>query len=138
MKFPRLILGFLCSLATASPAQTRYGSPSSVVITTNFIREVDGKIYDILQSQLWHDFSGKIIKKLDDCVRLQTYVTKNEYDYGGKDNMGRSGWEEFRNLIPPCYLYVRPAPLCIALVQTSYDRGSAALEFEARLPAGSP
>ena len=81
MKFTRLILGFLCGLATASPAQTRYGSPSSVVITTNFIREVDGKIYDIRQSQLWHDISGKIIKKLDDGVRLQTYVTKNEYAY---------------------------------------------------------
>ena len=81
MKFTWLILGVLISLATSSPAQTRYGSPSSVVITTNFIREVDGKIYDIRQSQLWHDISGKIIKKLDDGVRLQTYVTKNEYAY---------------------------------------------------------
>jgi hypothetical protein len=81
MKFTRLILGFLCGLATASPAQTRYGSHSSVVTTTNFIREVDGKTYDIRQSQLWHDISGKITKKLDDGVRLQTYVTKNEYAY---------------------------------------------------------
>ena len=81
MKFTWLILGVIIGLATASPAQTRYGSPSSVVITTNFIRVVDGKIYDIRQSPLWHDISGKIVKKLDDGVRLQTYITKNEYAY---------------------------------------------------------
>lgn len=81
MKFTWLILGVLVSLAISSPAQTRHGSPSSVVITTNFIRVVDGKTYDIRQSQLWHDISGKIIKKLDDGVRLRTYVTKNEYAY---------------------------------------------------------
>ena len=87
MKFTRLILGALCGLATSSPAQTRYGSHPSVDVSTNFIRVVDGKIYDIRSSQLWHDISGKIIKKLDDGVTLQTYVTKNEYaDVAGQGN----------------------------------------------------
>ena len=76
------ILGVLCGLATASSAQTRYGSHS--VISTNYIREVAGKIYDIRQSQLWHEVKGKIVKKLDDGVTLQTYVTKNEYAYGAE------------------------------------------------------
>jgi len=84
MKITSLILGVLCGLATSAPAQTNF----AVVIRTNlvtapvYIREVDGKIYDIRYSRLWHDIGGQIVKKLDDGASLQTYVTNNEYAYG--------------------------------------------------------
>lgn len=58
------------------------GSPSVTTVTTNYVkahnsfRRVDGKLYNIEKSVLWHDFLGVCVKVLTNGIVVQTVVEK--------------------------------------------------------------
>jgi hypothetical protein len=106
-------LTIICLLLSSLSLVAQTNQAFQLVIHTNlvtapvYIREVDGKIYDIRYSQLWKPIGGKIVKKLNDGVTLQTYVTNNEYAYGerqGNYDQQHSGAYSAGSTAPRRYL----------------------------------